>query len=155
MAEFEITWEAPEYEFREKGVSWYWISIIVAATIIAFSVWQGNFLFGFFIVIAELLFIVWGNRVPRTMHFRITDTAVEIEGSKSHALKDFESMGVDPFGDEFVELVFIHRTKFRTPFKILFPAARLAELRDQMKTVLKEVSYEPTFLDTIEKLLRF
>jgi len=35
MAKFEILWEAPEYEHREKGVSWYWITIIVAAIMIA------------------------------------------------------------------------------------------------------------------------
>ncbi len=57
MATFEINWEAPEFEYREKDVSWYWISIIAAAAIIAFSVWQRNFLFGFFIVIAEMLVI--------------------------------------------------------------------------------------------------
>ncbi len=155
MAEFEIAWEAPEYEYREKGTSWYWVSIIVAATIVAFSVWQGNFLFGFFIVIAEMLFLVWGNRIPRMIHFRITGTAIEIGGDKSHAFKDFESMGVVPSDAGWVELVFIARAKFRTPFKIIFPSARLAELRDHMRTVLPEVPYEPTFLDTIEKLLRF
>lgn len=64
MTSFEIKWQAPEYEYREKTVSWYWISIVVAALVIAFSVWQKNFLFGFFIVIAEMLFIVWGNRTP-------------------------------------------------------------------------------------------
>ena len=45
MAKFETTWEAPEFEYREKEVSWYWISIIAAALIIAFSVWEKDFLF--------------------------------------------------------------------------------------------------------------
>ena len=83
MAKFETTWEAPEFEYREKEVSWYWISIIAAALIIAFSVWQKDFLFGFFIVIAEMLFIVWGNKAPRTLTFTLTDTELNI-GDTSH-----------------------------------------------------------------------
>ena len=67
MASFEITWEAPEFEYRPKSVSWYWISIIIAAAIIAFAIWERNFLFGIFIVIAEILFIAWGNETPATI----------------------------------------------------------------------------------------
>ena len=155
MAPFQIQWEAPEYEYREKAVSWYWISIIVAAVVIAFSVWEKNFLFGLFIVVAEVLFIVWGNRAPRTLRFAITENDLAVEGGKTYSLKDFESMGIDPLNEEWTELVFIFRAKFKTPVKILFPDARLAELRDHLKTALKEAPYEPTLIDSIEKLIRF
>jgi hypothetical protein len=156
MAEFEIQWEAPEYEYREKSVSWYWTSIIIAALVIAFSVWQKNFLFGFFVVVAEMLFIVWGSKVPRTVTFSITETGIAIEAErKFHAFKDFESVSVDPLDDEWAEVAFTFRAKLKTPFKVMFPRARLGELRDAMKAVLKEIPYEPTLLDSIEKLLRF
>jgi len=155
MAPFQIQWEAPEYEYREKTVSWYWLSIIIAAIVIAFSVWEKNFLFGLFVVVAEVLFIVWGNRVPRTLRFTLTENDIEVEGGKARPLKNFESVGIDPSGNGWVELVFIFRAKLKTPFKILFPENRLTELRDHLKTVLKEVPYEPTLIDSIEKLLRF
>ena len=73
---FEVVWDAPEFEYREKGISWYWLSIIAAACIIAFAAWFRNFLFGFFIVIAEILFIVWGNRQPRTVEFKLDDSGI-------------------------------------------------------------------------------
>lgn len=150
-----MTWEAPEYEYREKDVSWYWISIIAAALIIAFSVWEKNFLFGFFIVIAEMLFIVWGNRMPRTVRFTLTENDIETDGGKSHSLKDFESISVDPLGNDWSEIVFTFRAKLKTPFKVLCPDERVGELRNNMKILLKEVPYEPTLIDSIEKLLRF
>ncbi len=155
MASFEITWEAPEFEYRDKGVSWYWISIIVAALVIAFAVWQRNFLFGFFVLIAEMLFIVWGARKPRIVHFMINETGIMIDGRKHYLLKDFESMSVDAWAAEWNELVFYARARLKAPLKVLFPAAELEHLRAQMKTILKEVPYEPTVLDAVEKLLRF
>ncbi len=99
MAAFEIVWRAPEYEFHEKGVSWYWLSIIAAAIVVAFAVWEKNFLFGLFIVIAEILLIVWGNREPRLVGFSINESGVAIEGAKSYSFKDFESMSVGDEGD--------------------------------------------------------
>lgn len=150
-----MKWQAPEYEYREKGPSWYWLSIIIAAVIVAFSVWEKNFLFGIFVVIAEVLLIVWGNRTPRTVGFTLTETGMDIEGGKRYPLKDFESVSIDEASDGWTEIIFSFHAKLKTPLKVLFPEERLPELRTNMKTVLKEVPHEPTLIDAIEKLLRF
>jgi hypothetical protein len=155
MASFEIKWSAPEFEYRPKTISWYWLSIIIAAIIIAFSVLEKNFLFGVFIVIAEILFLVWGNRIPRMINFLLDDSGLHIEGGTLHAFKDFENMSVDDLETGWVELVFIFHAKLKTPLKVLFPTDHLQELRTKLKPFVKEVPYEPTFLDSIEKLLRF
>lgn len=157
MAKFEITWAAPEFEYREKDVAWYWVSIIAAALIIAFSVWQKDFLFGLFIVIAEMLFIVWGNRVPAIVPFTLTDTEIAIGGYRSYLMKEFESWSVDSAGDgaEWAELMFYFRSHLHPPLVVIVPEEKLADVRANMKTVLKEVEHQPTLLDSIEKFLRF
>ena len=155
MAKFEMTWQAPEFEYREKEVSWYWISIIAAALIIAFSVWQKDFLFGFFIVIAEMLFIVWGNKAPKTLTFTLTDTELDIGGYKSHAMKEFESWSADSDGVEWADVIFYSRARLRTPLSIMVPEEKMAELRTNLKVVLKEIEHDPTVVDSIEKFLRF
>jgi hypothetical protein len=155
-APFHIAWEAPEFEYREKDVSWYWISIIVASIIVAFAVWQKNFLFGFFIVIAEILFVLWGNEMPRAVAFSITEKGVDIDsGRKFYPLTQFESYSVFPLDDDWVELIFLFRAKVKTPLKIIFPEASLEELHKNLKTTLKEVEHQPTLLDSIERLIGF
>jgi hypothetical protein len=155
MAKFEVTWEAPEFEFREKDVSWYWISIIVAALIIAFAAWQKDFLFGVFIVIAEILFIVWGNRVPRVTTFTLTDEGIDIGGYKSHAMREFESWSADAVGGDWAEMSLYHRSHIRTPLTVILPEEKLAAVRAGMRTVLREIEHEPTLIEAIEKFLRF
>ena len=157
MAKFETTWHAPEFEYREKEVSWYWISIIIAAFIIAFSVWQKDFLFGLFIVIAEMLFIVWGNKVPVVVPFTLTDTEITIGGYKSYLMKEFESWSVDSGGDgtEWAEVMFYFHSRLHPPLQLIVPEEKLTELRANMKTVLKEIEHQPTLIDSIEKFLRF
>jgi hypothetical protein len=155
MPKFEIAWDAPEFEYREKDVSWYWISIIIAAAIVAFAVWFHNFLFGFFIVVAEVLFIVWGNRPPRLVDFHVDDTGISIDNFKFHAFREFESWSVEALNDEWNEMFFNFRSRIKPTLKVLVPHEKMDALRANLKTVLKEVEHQPTFLDAIEKFLRF
>ncbi len=156
MEKFEISWDAPEFEYREKDVSWYWLSIIAAAIIVAFAVWQKNFLFGLFVVIAEILLIIWGNRLPRTVSFSMTESGLTIGAEKKYAFKEFEKMSVNEDTIEgWVELIFVLRERFKAPLIILFPEDRLPDLRLHSKTILKEVPHDPSLIDSIEKLSRF
>jgi hypothetical protein len=155
MANFQLVWDAPEFEYREKGISWYWVSIIVAACIVAFSVWFQNFLFGFFIVVAEVLFIVWGNREPRVIEFAMDQEGISIDNRKFHGIKEFESWSADAATDDLTEIYLYFRSRVRPALKVLIPTEKLDEFRANVKTVLKETEHEPSLLDSIEKLLRF
>ena len=102
-----------------------------------------------------MLFIVWGNRAPRMLHFRLTEEGIEVEGGRFHSLKDFESASINTLGTGWAEFVLTFHAKLKTPLKVLFPESRLSELRNDIKTLVREVPYEPTLIDSIEKLLRF
>ncbi len=155
MASFEISWQAPEFEYRPKSVSWYWISIIVSAAIIAFAIWQRNFLFGIFIVIAEILLIAWGNEMPATLNFALTENDLLIGETKRYQVKLFENFSVNELDDDWAELYFTFKTKFRTPLKTLLPKVKVEEVRKNLKTLLREVEFEPSLLDSLEKIIGF
>ena len=118
---FNIMWQAPEFEYREKGVSWYWVSIIIAACIIAFSVWQHNFLFGLFIIIAEILVITWGNREPATLDFQLSDEHIAIGSYKIHLMKEFETWSAEDVGNGMTEFFFNFKSKIKFPLKFFAP----------------------------------
>jgi len=67
----EFHWQTKEYEYHEKDIFWYWASIIIAVGIVAFAVWQKNFLFAAFVIIAEILVLVWAERKPDTIEFML------------------------------------------------------------------------------------
>lgn len=152
---FTVSWEAPEYEYHEKGVSWYWITIIIAACIIAFSVWERNFLFGFFVVIAEILVIAWGNREPAILIFTLDENGIAIGPRKFHSLKEFESWSADDLANGWAEIIFNFKNHIKIPLKILLPDDKLEEVKKNLKPILKEVEHQTTLIDAIEKLLRF
>lgn len=155
MAQFQLGWNAPEFEHRPKSVSWYWISIIIAATVIAFAIWEQNFLFGIFIVIAEVLFITWGNEAPAMVDFALTDSELAIGDAKRYAIKLFENFSVSEQNEAWAELYFTFKTKWRTPLRALVPKAKIEEVRKNLKGILREAEFEPSLLDSLEKIIGF
>ena len=150
-----MTWEAPEFEYAEKGVSWYWISMIGAALIVAFAVWTKIFLFGLFIVIAEVLIISFGNKEPRTIAFKLSDQGIAIGASKHHAMREFQSWSAGDYEGALVEIIFMFKGRLKIPLMVLIPSERLEELREKLASVLTEVEHKPSFLDSLEKISRF
>ena len=155
MASFEINWSAPEFEYREKDVAWYWISIIIASILIAFAAWERNFLFGMFIVIAEMLLVVWGNRSPRIIDFTLTEKGLLIGERKLHPINTFESFSADELDEAWHEIIFSFKAKLKTPIRIIVGEDKLEEIKKNLKPLVKEVDHEPSFLDSLEKIIRF
>ncbi len=156
MASFELRWQAPEYEYREKGVSWYWISMIVAVIILGAAIWQKNFLFGFFVVTAEILILAWANREPPLIEFVLNEKGFSIGSEKSYAYAELESFSIDNFGEtDWPSLFFQFHRKLKPPLKARIPKDRLAEIEKALKTVLAQVQHEHSMLDTLEEFIGF
>jgi hypothetical protein len=155
MPHFEMSWMAPEFAYRERDVAWYWISIIIAAILVAFAVWQRDFLFGFFVVIAEMLAIVWATRVPRMISFSLSERELSVGERKHYAMGDFESFSVEDFEDEYAGLILNPKGKLRMPAIVMIPTADLALLRKNFAALIREIEYQPTFIDSLEKIIGF
>ena len=76
MEEKEISWRAAEYEHFEKGGGWYLMVGGAALILLLIALWQKNFFFGIFILIAGILVIVLANRKPGVLDFKLTEKGV-------------------------------------------------------------------------------
>ncbi|MDP2598646.1 MAG: hypothetical protein Q8P49_02355 [Candidatus Liptonbacteria bacterium] len=156
MTLFELKWRSPEFEYRPKDVSWYWISIIVSVIVLGLAVWQKNFLFGFFVVIAEILIIVYANREPAFVEFTLNEKGIAIDGRKSYAYADMESWSIDSsIGTEWPSLFFQFHRRLKPPLKVRIPRDRIAELQKALATVLRQVEHEHSLLDALEEFIGF
>jgi hypothetical protein len=150
-----MSWTAPEFAYRERDVSWYWISIIIAAAMVAFAVWQRDFLFGLFVVVAEMLAIVWANRTPRMIAFTLTERDFVVGEQKHYLVNDFETFSIDDADDIFVGLILHPKGKLRTPVFVFLPATDVPAVRKNFTGILREIEYQPTFIDSLEKIIGF
>lgn len=152
----EIKWQAPEFEYRQKGVSWYWVSIVVAVVILAITIWQKNFLFGFFVIAAEILVLTWANREPPAINFTLTDKGLSVGDRKFYAFAEMESFSTDTHeGAEWSNLFFQFRRRLKPLLKIKIPKSRATEIEKTLKTMLQQAEHEHSMLDTLEEFIGF
>ena len=148
-----VTWQAPEFEYWEKGISWYWLTIVVAVLLVALSVWQRNFLFGFFIVVAEVLVLLWGGRKPRTFAFTASEKELVIEGRERHLWSEFLSFSAEE-REDFSSIVFQFR-RARPALYILVPQAQFLEVRQMLISRLPHIERQRSLVEAVEEFFGF
>lgn len=150
-----IMWAAPEAEHIERSTTWYWGSMAVAIVLIAIALWQKNFLFAVFIVIAELFVFMLAGEKPKIWDFTIDERGVTIEGHKTYRYKDITLYDVHQFSDDYKELVLQTRSKVHHYIKIFIHAKDEAKIREALDKKITHGEIEVTSLEFLERLIGF
>ena len=165
-----LVWQAPEYEFYHKDVSWYWMSFVIAGVLVLVALWQRNFLFAIFVTIAWFTFSSLAGRVPAIWQFSINEkglaigplfgeSSLENRGSlvgKFYAWQDILGFAIhDQASGEYKELILKLKARFSPYITIPFPLTEEAELTARLLQFLPKEEYTESLADTLSKLIRF
>jgi len=159
--ESAVEWQAPEFESYSKDVSWYWLSLIIAIVILALAIWQKNFLFALFIVIAWALIIYLTRRPPTIWQFKIDGKGIEISLPKSREARRFYSYDeVDGFdiksgGGKYGELILKLKAKLSPYLKVNIYSADEEKINNFLLKFLPREEYHISLADSVSKLIRF
>ena len=148
-----IAWEAPEAEHIEKSTTWYWASMAVAIVLIAIALWQKNFLFAVFIVIAELAIFMFAGEKPKMWDFTIDEQGVTIEGHKTYKYSTITLYDIHQFSDEYHELVLQTKSKVHHYIKIFIHAEDEQKIREALNKKVPHGEIEVTFFEFLERLI--
>lgn len=86
-----FTWEVPEYDRPERNKAWYIIAAAIALAIIIYAVWDKNYIFALFILIAAVILMVFDRREAPLLKVKIDGKGLAV-GSSAYEyteLKDF------------------------------------------------------------------
>jgi hypothetical protein len=156
MNPFTIEWSAPEFEYHPKGVAWYWTTIIISVLLIAIAMWQKNFLFGFFIVIAEIMILIWANREPQDHNFKITEHGITIEGRTFFPVREIASFAsFEDWSEDWSTIIIDLKGHFRPSVRIHVPRPRFSEIERGFRATIPLVHKEESLIDILEKFLGF
>ena len=144
-----VTWQAPEFEHQEKGISWYWLTIIAAVLLVALAVWQRNFLFGIFVVVAEVLVLLWGGKKPRTLTFSLNEKELIIGSRERYLWSEFLNFSIEE--RENFSLVVLQFKRLRPMLHILIPAAQFQEVKGIFFSRLPQVERERSLGEAVEE----
>lgn len=156
MAEKEkISWAAPEYDHQQRDALWYLASIIIAAILLIVALWQRNYLFAVFIILAEIAVIIQANRFPPIWDFEIGGDGVKIGDKKFITYGDIEGFDIHPDTEHYNHLVLRVHSRFRPDVKIRIPAAESGNIEARLLEILERREYEPHPADALARFLKF
>ena len=151
-----LVWEAPEFEYHDKGPSWYWITTLVAVLLVAFAVYQKNYGFAIFIVLCEVMLLVWAGKEPRMVTFRLTDQELHAEDIKTWPLASVHEFSITECIHEDHSRVFLkHNRGIISETVIIIPTELVLHVRARLGEKITEVHHEDNWTDVIGRLLRF
>jgi hypothetical protein len=149
-----FAWEAPEYQYYHKDAGWYWLSILIATIIVLISLWERNFLFAFFVIVAELMIISWGSKYPRTVRFEINEKGVVVDGKTTYRFSDIDRFSINEEG-ELSELILYFKTRLSTALQIHFQTENIRRIRGLLREKISEIHHDESLTDSLAKLIRF
>lgn len=151
-----IVWQAPAFKYYPKDISWYWITILISVILFFFAIWQKNFLFGVFVVVAEIAVFVLARRQPEIIEFKIDEQGVGIL-ERMFSYDELTSFCLRPDNEDknFQELILKKKVYFNPYVIILMDAEIVPRAQAILNQKLNEEPYQDSLLDILFKWLRF
>lgn len=143
-----IKWRAPEYEYHEKDVSWYWLAIIFVIILVGLSLWQKNLLFAIFVLIAGAVVIFWGRREPRELEFKLEEKGLYID-KKFIAYEILDGFAVKE------DLLLKKKSRLRPYLKLPLPDSQKEAAKKHLLPLLPEIEYQESLAEALAKFLKF
>jgi len=144
-----IKWSAPEFEYFKKTDWWYWSLIVVAIVLSLVALWQKNFLFLIFIVIAAVIISLLAKERPRDIDFELERRGLLID-KKLYEYKTFSSFALN---DHSLQLK--NKGRWRPHLTIPIPEGQQEMIKNHLLDFLPEVEYNESAIDVLSRLLRF
>lgn len=151
----EIEWRAAEFQYVPKGIGWYWLVGGCAAVLILFALYQKNFFFGIFIVLAGTMVIFFGGRKPRVFNFRIGEEGIDISGKVSYDYERLDGFAILEKPGRLDEIVLKKKTAVNPYVRIPIDDQTMIRAREILKDKLPEIEYQETFLEIVSDWFGF
>lgn len=151
----KIAWRAAEFHYFEKDYLWYTGVVAVGVALLGLAIWQKNFFFAVFVVVATTLVVEFGKRKPRTLDYELNEKEVLIDNKMSIPYKSIESFHIHKRLGLLDELVF-KRTARVNPFIHLPIDEELAiRAREFLLEYIIEDEHDQSFADILAERIRF
>ncbi|MEK7464772.1 MAG: hypothetical protein AAB617_03290 [Patescibacteria group bacterium] len=155
MDKTEINWRAAEYEHVRKSEAWYLFIIVASVTLIIFSLFQRNFFFAIFVVLASLMIIAFGRRKPQVFDFKINTEGVAIGKKITYHYDQLQGFSIRNRPGRLDELIIRRKTPFNPFVRIPLDSKIASKARELLKDKLPETVHEDSLLELLGEWLGF
>ncbi len=151
----EIRWEAAEYEFIPKSTGWHAGIGVMTLALVGIALWQQNFFFAIFILIAGIMVIILGNRHPEVIGFVLNEDGIHIGEAAFYPFEKLEGFSIRERPHRSDELILRRKIAVNQLVHISIEPEMISKLRAFLEQHLPEEEHEPSFLESLTDILGF
>jgi len=148
-----IQWQALEYRYHRKSLDWFAGVIGLAVILLIIALWQRNFLFAIFIVIAGILVVVWARERPRPILFTLDKKGLWI-GRRLHDYRRFDGFALSE-----TQLQLRYKRYLRPYLTVHLPRGRpgkkIKAIQEQLLAFLPEIEYNESLIEALADWVGF
>ncbi len=150
-----ILWEIPSHEHQLRGFGFFVIVLTIMVILLLFSIWQKNFLFGMFTIIATGMALYLSVQNPDIHTFSLNQKSIVFGNyKKTYSYEEFAYFDVQEFSDTDIEIFFAFKDKQRLPIHLRIHKADQDAIISLLKEKkLTEKDIDISLFDSISKLL--
>ncbi len=147
-----ITWEAPEYQYTEKGGDWYFSLAIVVIAVVVSALMFGSTLFALLLAVSGLILAIIGAKRPSIVPFAVTVRGVRVN-EEIFPFSTLKSYHIDEEDDRGPQLIVRTQRHFSPLMVIPLPIEYIDDIEGILKEKMKEeYLQEPFFMRVLERL---
>jgi len=150
-----ISWRAAEFRYVQKGPLWYFVVSLVILFLVIFALVQKNFFFAFFIVVAGAIVFYLSNRRPRVFDFEVNEEGIKIGKATFYRYDEIEGFSIYERPQQLNDLVIKRKVTINPYLRIPIDDKHSKQVEDFLNDKLKQISYQPSFIDLLADWLGF
>jgi len=150
-----FVWEAPSWEFNERGPKWYLLMALAALVLAGYAVYAANYLFAFIILIIALILVFAGNEKPHKILVQIGNNGIVYDG-KLYTFDNIHNFAII-YHPPYTRVLYVEPTSWMPRrFRISLEEEDPVAIRNHLKRFVEEDLdlREEHFSDIFGRLLR-
>lgn len=150
----QIVWEIKSHDHQERSDKFYLIVLSATVLLLLFSIWQKDFLFGVFVILASGTVLFLSGQKPENYKFKLSKNSVIIgENESEYPYEKFSHFDIYQFNPSEHELFLAFKEKFKPMLRIRIYENDVEKIREFLSSELPQKKIEPSLLDIFSKIV--
>lgn len=150
----DIEWEIKTRSEKDHGNAFYIITLSATLVLLLFSVWQKDFLFGVFVILASGTILFLSTQRPENYKFKLTDDALVIGNNENiYPYHRFSHFNIYEYSPEEHELFLVFKKRLKPILRIRVYRSDIEKIKEFLPEHLPQKDTDPSLLDIFSKMV--
>jgi len=147
-----LHWQGPEYEHYPKEKKWYAVATLILSAIIIYALITNSPIMAITFVLIGVVGYIQLEKTPRVLDFKVTVDGVTA-GNELYEFDNIKSFWIF-YEPPHTKILSLHTDAMLMPY-VHIPVHQIdpVKLREILLDFVPEEKQQPTFIDTVERLL--